>query len=285
MRRAVLGFSGYSINFPIALSPTPLPATFPQAPLRSRTVGFPESGSDLGCPPTAFPYTVELTCWLMSTPAMFGFPVRLGRGYQSSHPGSVSRFSPRPAQCPEPLCTPRVLPPVPCRLAARQPALPHLPRAYGLMRQSEILLVPRCYPRPPDLCRRCQPRLDVGPSQCYRYRSVPTCLDPYSGCLQGAYTRFFPCSIGLPHGRTGSALGLNPDSDFRRGLAFGAAVIHSCSDPPVCSPPWPLLPSHPSMSGSRGFYVRAYHGSLPLRAADMLTVYTGQLTVPGLTPG
>lgn len=132
---------------------------------------------------------------------------------------------------------------------------------------------------------RCQPRLGLGPSRRYLCRSVPTCLDPYSGCLQGAYTRYFPWSIGLPHVRTGSALGLNPDSDFSRGLDFGAAVIHSCSDPPVCSPPWPLLPSHPSMSGSRGFYVRAYHGSLPLRAADMLTVQTGQLTVPGLTPG
>jgi hypothetical protein len=29
--------------------------------------------------------------------------------------------------------------------------------------------------------------------------------------------------------------------------------------------------------GSRGFYVRAYHGSLPLRAPDMLIVRFGQL--------
>jgi hypothetical protein len=36
--------------------------------------------------------------------------------------------------------------------------------------------------------------------------------------------------------------------------------------------------------GSRGFYVRAYLGSLPPRAADMLTVRFGQLTVEGLTP-
>jgi len=34
--------------------------------------------------------------------------------------------------------------------------------------------------------------------------------------------------------------------------------------------------------GSRGFYIRAYHGSLPPRAPDMLTVRFGQLTVRGL---
>jgi hypothetical protein len=35
---------------------------------------------------------------------------------------------------------------------------------------------------------------------------------------------------------------------------------------------------------SRGFYVRAYHGSLPPRAPDMLTVRFGQLMVKGLSP-
>jgi hypothetical protein len=36
--------------------------------------------------------------------------------------------------------------------------------------------------------------------------------------------------------------------------------------------------------GSRGFYVRAYNGSLLPRAPDMLTVRFGQLTVRGLPP-
>ena len=36
--------------------------------------------------------------------------------------------------------------------------------------------------------------------------------------------------------------------------------------------------------GSRDFYFRAYLGSLPPRAADMLTVRFGQLTVEGLSP-
>jgi hypothetical protein len=111
-----LGFGGCSIGFPMALSPTPITATFPQAPLRSRTVGFPESGSDLGCPPTAFPNLVKLKCWLIFTPPALGLPVSLGRLSEQSAPGSVSRLSPRPAKCPEPLCTPRVLPPASCRL-------------------------------------------------------------------------------------------------------------------------------------------------------------------------
>ena len=34
-------------TFAVGLSPSPI-ATFPKAPLLSRTVGFPESGSDLG---------------------------------------------------------------------------------------------------------------------------------------------------------------------------------------------------------------------------------------------
>ena len=39
----------------MGLSPAPVVATFPQAPLRSRKAGFPRSGSDLGFPSWAFP--------------------------------------------------------------------------------------------------------------------------------------------------------------------------------------------------------------------------------------
>jgi hypothetical protein len=46
----------------------------------------------------------------------------------------------------------------------------------------------------------------------------------------------------------------------------------------------PIAPTAVIPPGSRGFYVRAYHGSLPLRAPDMLTVRFGQLTVRGLSP-
>jgi hypothetical protein len=56
------------------------------------------------------------------------------------------------------------------------------------------------------------------------------------------------------------------------GLVFEAAIILLCSGPQVSSPPRSLLPQCLSALGSRGFYVRAYHGLLPPRAADMLAV-------------
>ena len=102
---------------------------------------------------------------------------------------------------------------------------------------------------------------------------------------------------------------------YSHGNSNGAAVFHSCSGPQVCSPPRSLLPrrtvlwadtgrvclrvrcafstpfvvalsptpialsrSNPNTPGSRGFSIRAPHGSLPPRAPDMLAVRIGQLT-------
>src|SRR3990170_1917095 len=47
----MVGYGGESVGFPMGLNPSPMITTFPQASLRSRTVGFPESGSDLGATP------------------------------------------------------------------------------------------------------------------------------------------------------------------------------------------------------------------------------------------
>jgi len=47
----IVGYGGESIDFSLGLNPAPLITTFPQAPLRSRKVGFPESGSNLGATP------------------------------------------------------------------------------------------------------------------------------------------------------------------------------------------------------------------------------------------
>jgi hypothetical protein len=49
-------------------------ATFPRAPLRSCTVGFPEYSSDLGFPPEAFPTQGRLKRWLAYTPPRVGLP-------------------------------------------------------------------------------------------------------------------------------------------------------------------------------------------------------------------
>ena len=52
----IVGYGGSSIGFPLGLNPPPMITTFPQASLRSRKVGFPDSGSDLGeTPAVAFP--------------------------------------------------------------------------------------------------------------------------------------------------------------------------------------------------------------------------------------
>jgi hypothetical protein len=49
-------------------------STFPQAPLRSRTVGFPEYGSDPGCPLKVFLHMRKLKRWLASTPLIPSLP-------------------------------------------------------------------------------------------------------------------------------------------------------------------------------------------------------------------
>ena len=49
-------------------------STFPQAPLRSRTVGFPEYGSDPGSPLKAFPTMKKLKRWLAYAPLIAGLP-------------------------------------------------------------------------------------------------------------------------------------------------------------------------------------------------------------------
>jgi len=61
-------------------------ATFPEAPLRSRTVGFPESGSGLGSPrhfsERAFLHDAKLQCWRTLRPdaAEFAPPLRHNAG-------------------------------------------------------------------------------------------------------------------------------------------------------------------------------------------------------------
>ncbi len=122
-----------------------------------------------------------------------------------------------------------------------------------------------------------------GATRRYLCESFSACLDPYPGCSCGALTRFFPHDIGLPDVRTRSSASQYPYSDFRMGLF---SRLQSFTDVQARR-----FARHPDCSyrsaytlGSRGFYVRAYHGSLPPRAPDMLTVRFGQLTVRGLSP-
>ena len=117
----------------------------------------------------------------------------------------------------------------------------------------------------------CQPLLRDGPSRRYLCHSFPACLDPYSGCSQGARARCFPKDIGLPRVRTGSAHRFIPTATSV-GCHF-RSCSHSLMFRPAGLLATPVAPtSHPWALGSRGLYIRAYHGPLPRRAADMLTV-------------
>ena len=117
----------------------------------------------------------------------------------------------------------------------------------------------------------CQPLLGTGPSRRYLCQSFPACLDPCSGCSQGARARYFPQDIGLPRKWSGSA---------RRGSPTATSVgttFRSCSHLLMFRPTGllatPVAPtSRLSALGSRGFYIRAYQSSLPHSAADMLSV-------------
>jgi hypothetical protein len=77
--------------------------TFPRAPLRSRTVGFPESGSDLGCPPQGLPTRGEAQALARIHPGPSWFAARARRRFEDPRvparcPGAVLR--PPSAQSP-----------------------------------------------------------------------------------------------------------------------------------------------------------------------------------------
>ena len=126
-------------------------------------------------------------------PAHAGSPTNSSRLRAQRDPGPMSGHCTGTAKCPEPLCCTPVLPP--CRRCPASPRKTLLPlhRSYGLMRQT-------CCPPSGfglGLARKvfagcCQPLLGTGPSRRYLCRSFSTCLDHYSGCPQGARTRFFP---------------------------------------------------------------------------------------------
>ena len=115
-----------------------------QAPLRSRTVGFPEPGSDLGFSAHGLPRSDEAEMLTHLHPDRNEFTDRPRSRLRYGLPRLSVRDRPGPAKCPEPLCLGEVLPrPAECP-APHQQELPRLHRSYGLMRQSKSLPPPRC---------------------------------------------------------------------------------------------------------------------------------------------
>jgi len=81
-----------------------------------------------------------------------------------------------------------------------------------------------------------------------------------------------PASSAFPRTLSRSASRVCPSKRFHDGSPFRDCSHFVCSGPQVCSPPRSFLPACSlSPQGSRGFYVRAEHASLPPHASDMLT--------------
>ena len=184
--------------------------TFPQAPLRSRTAGFPGSGSDLDLPSVAFPKSMKLKCWLTYTPLLLSLLPRL------------PPFVPRPFMsgyswdCQVPRAPSRVQG-VTSHTEASSTSLASFTLLSSLLRaHATILIPPHAYGF--NLVHEvfagcCQPLLGIAPSRRYLCWSFSTCLDPYSGALKGASIRSFPLSIGLLRFMSGSAVRFIPTAN------------------------------------------------------------------------
>ena len=222
-------------------------ATFPEAPLRSRTVGFPESGlasvlhaiSQGGLPPRR-----ETAVLAHPSPRRGGVciapsPRRRPRETQRCVwclPTVVA------TECPEPLCPERALP-APGR--PREPpggALPPRRRSYGLMRQTISLPAPRLtlvrgvFP----VCR--QSLLGDGPSRHYLRDprvGARTFTPPRSRLHMSAPSPGTPVS---PHGRRVRRARLSPHGNVGGEPNLEAAVIRSPSGSYACSAPRLLPP-------------------------------------------
>ena len=128
--------------------------------------------------------------------------------------------SPGTAKCPEPLCPPRALPLAAKCPASRQRALPLLPRSYGLMRQTKILLTDFVYLIRKVFAGCCQPLLEVGPSRRYL---CDLCIGAWTRTPPrsiGASVRFFPINIDLSLASRRSARENNPATQLYAGLRF-----------------------------------------------------------------
>jgi len=78
----------------------PIATTFPQAPLRSRTVGFPQSGSDLGFPSWAFPDSRRSSSTDIHTPRLRWFTHELVPSFPAALPRHSVRGPPWDRQAP-----------------------------------------------------------------------------------------------------------------------------------------------------------------------------------------
>lgn len=116
-----------------------------------------------------------------------------------------------------------------------------------------------------------QPLLPAGSSRRYLCESFPGCLIPCHGGPTRCTYLFLPSRHRpSPSVNLGRLPATSRQNDFPADRVFEAADISLCSGLQFCSPPRSFLPL--LAQGSRGFYVRAEHASLPPHASDMLAI-------------
>ena len=233
--------------------------TFLQAPLRSRTVGFPESGSDRSIYLSRPSHRSEAQTLAHIHPYLQWFacenrPIFNGLVY----PGTVSGSSQDPPRAQAPLPDQGVTSP---GVMSMHYVGGHYPSFIAPMDSCDRPK-PSCrlwFPWSAGLCRLLPAPAGGWPFPTLSPRIFPRMLGPIPRWSPGARTRFFPRDIGLPHIGTESAHLQFPHSDFRTGDFRG------CSHSLMFRPPGLLATQvAPTVAylngtlGSQGFYVRAY---------------------------
>ena len=219
-------------------------------------------------------------------PARFWFAYWLDMSWSIVSPGSMSRHE--STRCPP--CTESPFAP-----SGRYPSggglSRHLERHYpSLIAHTGSCARPtpshslRPRPRSWVLAGCCQPLLGIGPSRRYLRKSFPRCLDPYPGGTLWCTRPFLPIEQRpSPHNYwVGSHT--NRRATSLRGFISGLQSFRHVQAPRFAHHPGRSYRSLLARLGSRGFYIRAPHGSLPYRAPDMLVARIGQLTTGDFHP-
>jgi hypothetical protein len=205
-------------------------------------------------------------------PAHAGLPTNSSPLRAQRDLGSVSERRTGTAKYPEPLCCAAVLPPCRRRPASPRRTLLPLHRSYGLMRQT-------CCPPSGFGIASHRGSLQVAVSPCWA-QALPVVISanpslrvwtstPAAPRVHEPVTS--PRTLAFPREAAGRR-GASPRQLLRSGATF-RSCSHSLMFRPTGSLATPVAPtSHLTVFGSRGFYVRAYQGSLPPPAADMLSV-------------
>ena len=258
--------------------------TFLEAPLRSRTVGFPESGSDLGCIPEAFPTRMKLKCWHMYTPLRIGLPSDLVPNLRAKALRLSVRTLLRTAKCPEPLCRRLVLPSIAASPACCRKALPLLHRSYRLMRQTKTLPRPRFVGLYPGSLQVLPVPAGSWPFPTLVLQSVLRRLDPYPAASVRCIYPFLPGQL-RPH-LTRDRFGTRKDPlhyNFSQGSAF-RGCSHSLMFRLLNLLDLQVVPTAGRCQGSQAFYTTQDLSRYRTQVVASLHTRLGQLVRRDLHP-